>query len=54
MITPAGHAWLEAFRRPTQRAMSAVFQGFTTDELRQFRHLRLRLRLVENQHRIER
>ncbi|MFJ7497696.1 MarR family winged helix-turn-helix transcriptional regulator [Streptomyces sp. NPDC097727] len=50
-ITPAGRDWLEAFRQPTQRAMSAIFQGFTEDELAQFRHLCLRL--VENQHRIE-
>ncbi|MFI5828441.1 MarR family winged helix-turn-helix transcriptional regulator [Streptomyces sp. NPDC051578] len=51
-ITPAGRDWLEACREPTQRAMSAVFQGFTDDELVQFRHLCLRL--VENQHRTER
>ncbi len=50
-ITPDGRAWLESFRRPTQRAMSAVFQGFTPEELARFRHLCLRL--VENQHRIE-
>ncbi|MFG3227328.1 MarR family winged helix-turn-helix transcriptional regulator [Kitasatospora sp. NPDC048194] len=50
-ITPTGRDWLEAFRQPTQRVMSAVFQGFTDDELAQFRHLCLRL--VENQHRIE-
>ncbi|MET9959980.1 MarR family transcriptional regulator [Streptomyces sp. NPDC006326] len=50
-ITSAGHDWLDSFRRPTQRAMSAVFQGFTEEELGQFRHLCLRL--VENQHRIE-
>lgn len=50
-ITADGRDWLEAFRQPTQRAMSAVFQGFTEDELAQFRHLCLRL--VENQHRIE-
>ncbi|WP_457029049.1 MarR family winged helix-turn-helix transcriptional regulator [Kitasatospora sp. P5_F3] len=50
-ITPAGRDWLDAFRQPTQRAMSAVFQGFTPAELTQFRHLCLRL--VENQRRIE-
>lgn len=50
-ITPTGRDWLEAFRQPTQRAMSAIFQGFTDDELAQFRHLCLRL--VENQNRIE-
>lgn len=50
-ITPAGLDWLAAFRQPTQRAMSAVFQGFTEDELARFRDLCLRM--VENQHRIE-
>ena len=50
-ITPAGRDWLESFRQPTQRAMAAVFQGFTPDELAQLRHLSLRL--VENQQRIE-
>ncbi|WP_234326218.1 MarR family winged helix-turn-helix transcriptional regulator [Streptomyces sp. NRRL S-337] len=50
-ITPSGRDWLESFRQPTQRAMSAVFQGFTPAELDQFRHLCLRL--VENQQRIE-
>ncbi|MGW3151490.1 MarR family winged helix-turn-helix transcriptional regulator [Streptomyces sp. NPDC001177] len=50
-ITPAGHEWLQSFRQPTQRAMSAVFQGSTSHELAQFRHLCLRL--VENQQRIE-
>ncbi len=50
-ITPAGRDWLEAFRQPAQRAMSAIFQGFTEKELAEFRHLCLRL--VENQHRIE-
>lgn len=51
-ITPAGREWLEAFRQPTQRAMSAVFQDFSEDELVHIRHLCLRL--VENQHKIER
>ncbi|WP_329611760.1 MarR family transcriptional regulator [Kitasatospora herbaricolor] len=50
-ITVAGQDWLAAFRQPTQRAMSAVFQGFTEADLARFRHLCLRL--VENQHRIE-
>ncbi|MET9888289.1 MarR family transcriptional regulator [Streptomyces sp. NPDC006430] len=50
-ITPAGLEWLDAFRQPTQRAMSAVFQGFTEDELARFRDLCLRV--VENQQRIE-
>ncbi|MFF1904529.1 MarR family winged helix-turn-helix transcriptional regulator [Kitasatospora sp. NPDC058218] len=50
-ITPAGRDWLDSFRQPTQRAMSAVFQGFTEDELARFRDLCLRV--VENQQRIE-
>ncbi|MFB7616699.1 MarR family winged helix-turn-helix transcriptional regulator [Kitasatospora sp. NPDC056181] len=50
-ITPEGRAWLEAFRAPTERAMAAVFHGFSPDELAQLRHLCLRL--VENQQRIE-
>ncbi|MFI5534403.1 MarR family winged helix-turn-helix transcriptional regulator [Kitasatospora sp. NPDC051853] len=51
VITPVGQEWLEAFRAPTQRAMAAVFQGFTPEELATLRHLSLRL--VENQERIE-
>ncbi|MFD8599943.1 MarR family winged helix-turn-helix transcriptional regulator [Kitasatospora sp. NPDC059646] len=50
-ITPAGRDWLDAFRIPTQRAMSALFRGFTPDELAQFRHLCLRL--VTNQQHLE-
>jgi DNA-binding MarR family transcriptional regulator len=50
-ITPAGQEWLEAFRRPTQAAMAAVFHGFTPAEMTQLRHLCLRL--VENHHRVE-
>ncbi|MFI6850193.1 MarR family transcriptional regulator [Kitasatospora sp. NBC_00085] len=50
-ITPEGRAWLDAFRAPTERAMAAVFHGFSPDELSQLRHLCLRL--VENQQRIE-
>ncbi|WP_030201314.1 MarR family winged helix-turn-helix transcriptional regulator [Streptomyces sp. NRRL S-87] len=50
-ITPAGRDWLESFRAPTQRAMSAVFQGLTDDDLARLRHLCLCL--VENQQRIE-
>ncbi|MFI0742265.1 MarR family winged helix-turn-helix transcriptional regulator [Streptomyces sp. NPDC021100] len=49
-ITPAGLAWLDAFRAPTQRAMAALFHGFTDTELRRLRHLCLRL--VQNQQRI--
>ncbi|MFI6155618.1 MarR family winged helix-turn-helix transcriptional regulator [Kitasatospora sp. NPDC051170] len=51
LITGAGQEWLEAFREPTRRAMSAVFHGFTEEDLARFRHLCLRL--VENQQRIE-
>ncbi|MFJ8208899.1 MarR family winged helix-turn-helix transcriptional regulator [Streptomyces sp. NPDC096033] len=50
-ITRAGLDWLDNFRQPTQRAMSAVFQNFTEDELARFRDLCLRM--VENQQRIE-
>jgi DNA-binding MarR family transcriptional regulator len=50
-LTTGGQEWLESFRQPTQRAMSAVFQGFTADDLALFRHMCLRL--VENQRRIE-
>ncbi|MFI9415145.1 MarR family winged helix-turn-helix transcriptional regulator [Nocardia gamkensis] len=49
-ITSAGRDWLESFREPTQRAMSAVFQGFTADDLARFRHACLSL--IENQRRI--
>ncbi|MEV0973810.1 MarR family winged helix-turn-helix transcriptional regulator [Microtetraspora glauca] len=42
-ITPDGLAWIEAFRRPTQVAMAAIFRGFTPAELTQLRHLCLRL-----------
>ncbi|MFJ4653967.1 MarR family winged helix-turn-helix transcriptional regulator [Nocardia sp. NPDC088792] len=50
-ITDAGREWLDSFRQPTDRAMSAIFAGFGADELAQLRHLCLRV--VENQHRIE-
>ncbi|AZK96980.1 MULTISPECIES: MarR family winged helix-turn-helix transcriptional regulator [Streptomyces] len=49
-ITPAGLAWLDDFRIPTQRAMAALFDGFSEPELHQLRHLCLRL--VRNQRRI--
>ncbi|WP_236054662.1 MarR family winged helix-turn-helix transcriptional regulator [Streptomyces musisoli] len=49
-ITPAGSAWLDGFREPTERAMAALFHGFTDTELHQLRHLCLRL--VHNQQRI--
>ena len=32
-ITPAGQAWIESFRRPTQLAMAAIFQEFTPSEM---------------------
>ncbi|WP_051970049.1 MarR family winged helix-turn-helix transcriptional regulator [Kitasatospora azatica] len=50
-ITLAGRSRLDTFRQPSQRAMAAVFQGFTPEDLTQLRHLCLRL--VENQQRIE-
>ncbi len=46
-ITPAGKAWTQAFRRPSQLAMESVFHGFTPDDLDRLRHLCLRL--VQNQ-----
>lgn len=49
--TPEGLAWLEEFRVPTERAMAAVFRGFSPEEMAQLRHLCLRL--VENQQQIE-
>ncbi|GLW96809.1 MarR family transcriptional regulator [Microtetraspora sp. NBRC 16547] len=49
-ITPAGLEWIEAFRRPTQVAMAAIFRGFTPAELTQLRHLCLRL--ADNHHRL--
>ncbi|MEV7179640.1 MarR family transcriptional regulator [Kitasatospora sp. NPDC093679] len=51
VLTAEGRAWLEAFRGPTQRAMAAVFRGFTPEDLAVFRHLCLRL--VDNQRRLE-
>jgi DNA-binding MarR family transcriptional regulator len=42
-ITPTGREWLDAFRKPSQLAMAAVFRGFSQDELTQLRHLCLRL-----------
>ncbi|MEU2629453.1 MarR family transcriptional regulator [Kitasatospora sp. NPDC007106] len=51
LLTAEGRAWLEAFRGPTQRAMAAVFRGFTPEDLAVFRHLCLRL--VDNQRRLE-
>jgi len=51
-ITPLGQGWVNAFRRPTQAAMAAMFDGFTPAELSELRHLCLRL--VENQRRIDR
>ncbi|WP_219825378.1 MarR family winged helix-turn-helix transcriptional regulator [Nonomuraea typhae] len=42
-ITPAGRAWIAAFRRPSQLAMRAMFHGFTPGELAVLRDLCLRL-----------
>ncbi|MET8051996.1 MULTISPECIES: MarR family winged helix-turn-helix transcriptional regulator [unclassified Streptosporangium] len=49
-ITPAGRAWMEAFRRPSQLAMRAMFHGFAPEELVVLRDLCLRL--AANQHRL--
>ncbi len=49
-ITPAGRAWIEAFRKPSQMAMRAMFRGFTPEELIVFRDMCLRL--ADNQHRL--
>lgn len=49
-VTPEGLAWLDDFRAPTRRAMGALFQGFSEEELHELRHLCLRL--VRNQQRI--
>jgi DNA-binding MarR family transcriptional regulator len=42
-ITPAGQDWLDAFRKPSQLAMAAVFRGFSQEDLTRLRHLCLRL-----------
>ncbi|MEU9886947.1 MarR family transcriptional regulator [Sphaerisporangium sp. NPDC051011] len=47
-ITPAGRAWMEAFRKPSQLAMRAMFHRFTPEELVVLRDLCLRL--AANQH----
>ncbi|MEW9550375.1 MarR family winged helix-turn-helix transcriptional regulator [Nonomuraea sp. NPDC050783] len=49
-ITPAGRAWIEAFREPSRRAMRALFHGFTAEELNVLRDLCLRL--AANQRRL--
>ncbi|MEV4286348.1 MarR family transcriptional regulator [Nonomuraea bangladeshensis] len=49
-ITPDGRAWMEAFRKPSQLAMRAMFQGFAPEELVVLRDLCLRL--AANQHRL--
>ncbi|MFG1706349.1 MarR family winged helix-turn-helix transcriptional regulator [Nonomuraea sp. M3C6] len=46
-ITQDGRAWIEAFRKPSQLAMAAMFRGFSAEELTTLRHLCLRL--AENQ-----
>jgi DNA-binding MarR family transcriptional regulator len=51
-ITPAGLAWLDEFREPTQAAMAAYFHGFTPAETALLRHLCLRV--VENGDRLTR
>jgi DNA-binding MarR family transcriptional regulator len=51
-ITPDGRTWLAEFRRPSQLAMAALFQGFTAAETTQLRHLCLRL--AENQQHLAR
>ncbi|SEG93028.1 MarR family protein [Nonomuraea solani] len=48
-ITPEGLAWIEAFRKPSQLAMAAIFRGFTTEELGLLRHLCLRLAVNQEQ-----
>ncbi|MEV0232553.1 MarR family transcriptional regulator [Nonomuraea sp. NPDC050786] len=49
-ITPDGRAWIEAFRKPSQLAMAAMFRGFSPEELASLRHLCLRL--ADNQQRL--
>ncbi|MGW5261522.1 MarR family winged helix-turn-helix transcriptional regulator [Microbispora sp. NPDC004025] len=49
-ITPAGRDWVEAFRKPSQQAMKALFQGFASEELAVLRDLCLRL--AANQQRL--
>ncbi|MEV4457385.1 MarR family transcriptional regulator [Microbispora sp. NPDC049633] len=49
-ITPAGRDWVEAFRKPSQQAMKALFQGFASEELAVLRDLCLRL--AANQRRL--
>ncbi|NUP00302.1 MAG: MarR family transcriptional regulator [Nonomuraea sp.] len=49
-ITPDGRAWIEAFRKPSQMAMRALFHGFSDAELTALRHLSLRL--ADNQQRL--
>jgi DNA-binding MarR family transcriptional regulator len=49
-ITSAGQAWVAAFRKPSQLAMRAMFQGFTSEELIVLRDLCLRL--AANQQRL--
>jgi len=49
--TDDGAAWVAEFRQPAQRAMTAVFHGFSDAEVALLRHLCLQL--VTNQHTIE-
>ncbi|MFE9429038.1 MarR family winged helix-turn-helix transcriptional regulator [Kitasatospora sp. NPDC006697] len=50
-ITPAGRGWLDSYRQPAQRAIAGLFQGFSSAELAQLRHLSLRM--VANRQRME-
>ncbi|MEV4169955.1 MarR family transcriptional regulator [Nonomuraea sp. NPDC049709] len=49
LITPEGRSWIEAFRKPSQLAMAAIFRGFTPAELATLRHLCLRLAANQEQ-----
>ncbi|MEU4805234.1 MarR family transcriptional regulator [Actinosynnema sp. NPDC023587] len=42
-ITPTGGQWVDAFRRPSEVAMGALFRGFDADELALLRHLCLKV-----------
>ncbi|MBB4965015.1 MarR family winged helix-turn-helix transcriptional regulator [Saccharothrix violaceirubra] len=42
-ITPPGRGWVEAFRKPSEVAMAALFRDFTDEEVVLLRHLCLKL-----------
>lgn len=42
-ITEAGHAWLREFREPARMAMTAVFHGFSAEDVARLRDLCLRV-----------